>query len=55
MKRLILIVSVGLASAGALVAQSAEDPNEGAQLSWDVANNVARFNWWGKGGRTYFV
>ena len=55
MKRLILIASLGLASAGLVVAQSEADPNEGVRMWRDFANGTAWLDWWGKSGRTYFV
>lgn len=30
-------------------------PNEGAKLEHDPANDLWRFNWWGRDGRTYFI
>ncbi|MEI8294447.1 MAG: hypothetical protein WCG66_10775 [bacterium] len=38
-----------------LIAQSPSRPNEGSQLEHDVANQIWRFKWWGKSGRTYFI
>jgi hypothetical protein len=55
MKRLLLIASVGLASAGLLTAQSPSDRNEGSKVQFDSANAVWRVKWWGKAGRTYFI
>lgn len=55
MKRLILIAWMGLAGAGLLLAQSEADPNEGARMWMDYANQTAWLDWWGKSGRTYFV
>jgi hypothetical protein len=55
MKRAALIAWMGLAGAGALVAQREDDPNEGARLWVDHVNQTAWLDWWGKQGRTYFV
>jgi hypothetical protein len=35
--------------------QTATDDNEGTKLEYDSANDIWRFKWWAKAGRTYFV
>lgn len=49
------IAIAGVIGAGFLFAQTAEEPNEGSKLEFDTTNQIWRFKWWGKAGRTYFV
>jgi hypothetical protein len=55
MKRLLLIVCLGLVGTAVLPAQSPDDLNEGSKVEWDEANAIWRLKWWGKAGRTYFI
>jgi hypothetical protein len=58
MKTLVAGLVLTLAALGAaaqLIAQSSGMPNEGSQLEHDEANEIWRFKWWGKSGRTYFI
>lgn len=55
-KPLLLILAVLiLTGSGWLFAQSAGDLNEGADLHFDDTNEIWRFQWWGRAGRTYFI
>jgi len=38
-----------------LLAQDASEFNEGSKVEWDDTNEIWRFKWWGKAGRTYFI
>ena len=38
-----------------VLAQEASELNEGSKLEWDGSNEIWRFKWWGKAGRTYFI
>lgn len=40
---------------GFLCAQTPTDQNEGSRLEVDGVNQIYRFKWWGKSGRTYFI
>jgi hypothetical protein len=56
MRRALLVVSlIGLAAAPEGGAQSADDDNEGTRIEWDAVNEIYRFRWWGREGRTYFI
>lgn len=44
-----------LAAAACVFAQSQGEENEGSKLEYDAANEIWRFKWWGKAGRTYFI
>ena len=50
-----ILILAALGPAAQLIAQSPGLPNEGSQLEHDVANQIWRFKWWGKSGRTYFI
>jgi len=47
--------AAGVIGAGFLLAQTADDLNEGTKLEYDTTNEIWRFKWWGKAGRTYFI
>jgi hypothetical protein len=34
---------------------NASQGNEGSKLEYDTTNEIWRFQWWGKAGRTYFI
>ncbi len=36
-------------------AQAPYDLNEGSKVEWDTTNEIFRFKWWGRTGRTYFI
>jgi hypothetical protein len=58
MKRKLLlpfIAAAGVIGAGFLFAQTADEANEGSKLEFDTTNQIWRFKWWGKAGRTYFI
>lgn len=40
---------------GPLVAQTPNDHNEGSRLSYDSTNEIWRFKWWGRAGKSYFI
>ena len=44
-----------IVATGWLFAQTADDLNEGTKLEYDNTNEVWRFKWWGREGRTYFI
>lgn len=46
------LASLPLAPLGA---QDASEFNEGSKVEWDETNEIWRFTWWGKTGRTYFI
>jgi hypothetical protein len=51
--RALPVLVLGLGSIAYL--QTVTDPNEGSQLEYDSVNEIYRFKWWGKTGRTYFI
>jgi len=57
MKKLLLVLLSVVAFAGVsvLISQTANDLNEGSRVEWDGTNQIWRFKWWGKSGRTYFI
>ena len=58
MKRLIclagLVFALGVPQFQS-IAQTPTDINEGSRLEFDGANQVFRFKWWARSGRTYFI
>lgn len=38
-----------------ILAQTAADPNEGSRLNYDSTNEIWRFKWWGRSGKSYFI
>ncbi len=52
---ILLFVAAGVLSTGGLFAQTADDLNEGTQLEYDATNEIYRYKWWGRTGRTYFI
>lgn len=50
-----VMAAAGVIGAGFLFAQTADDENEGSTLERDEPNEIWRFKWWGKTGRTYFI
>ena len=51
----LLLEWLALMPGASLFAQAATDSNEGSALEWDGTNEIWRFKWWGKSGRTYFI
>lgn len=52
---LLFLVAAGVIASNWLFAQTADDPNEGSKLEYDSTNEIWRFKWWGRQGRTYFI
>ncbi len=52
---LFLALFVGFLGQCELLAQTADDSNEGTTLEIDEVNSISRFKWWGREGRTYFI
>ena len=51
----LILTLAALGPAEQVIAQSPGLPNEGSRLEYDGANEIWRFKWWGKSGRTYFI
>ena len=55
MKFLIFLVCVAAIFVSPTFGQSPSDENAGSRLEVDSTNQILRFKWWGRAGKTYFL